>query len=246
MKKLLFLPGVLAVTACSSLTPVDDPIYFRIQDVEARLIRIERVLENESLVSLASEINALRSETQGLLNEVETLRFELNRQGDSAQQLYIDLDERISQLQQAQQNIRSLPVAGQPGGAPAVAMTDQQSYDSAFASIEQGNFASAQQALEAFLVAYPNSSLRGNAQYWLAETHYGQLNFDRALGEFQKVLTDYPQSNKVPDALLKIGFTQIALGNNSAAQEALMRVIREYPDTNFATQANGRLAEISR
>ena len=77
MKKALIIPAVLALPACSSLTPVDDPVYLRITDVEARLIRIERVLESDSLVALAGDINSLRAEVQQLLGQVENLSFEL-------------------------------------------------------------------------------------------------------------------------------------------------------------------------
>ena len=45
-----------------------------------------------------------------------------------------------------------------------------------------------------FLSGYANSPLADNAQYWLAQSHYVQRQFNVALPEFQKVVDKYPQS----------------------------------------------------
>lgn len=243
MRKVLLLPAALSLPACSSLTPVDDPVYFRINDLEARLIRIERVLENDSLIALAGDISSLRTEVQQLLGEVETIRFEVNRQTESSTASYVDLDRRLRDLEAAQERLRSMPVAS--SGGPVAAVTDQQAYDAAIALIEGGRYPEAQAAFESFLATYLASPLRSNAQYWLGEAHYAQLSFRTALAEFQRVVDDYPTSAKLPDALLKIGFSNQALGNRDAARQTLMQVMREYPDTEIAARAEERLVQLA-
>jgi tol-pal system protein YbgF len=241
----LLLPAVFCLPACSSLTPVDDPVYLRITDLEARLLRIERVLENESLISLAGDISSLRTEVQQLLGEVETLGFELNNQAEGNRSLYTDLDRRLQDLEAAQRQLGSMPLSSSGGGAPVAGLGDQQAYDAAFGLVEAQNYTGAQTAFESFLRGYPQSALRANAQYWLAETHYAQLSFRTALAEFQRVVVDYPLSNKLPDALLKIGYSNHELGNPDAAREALLRVLREFPATDYANLAEQRLARIA-
>lgn len=243
MKKRYLLSCALILPACSSLTPVNDPVYLRITDIEARLIRIERVLENESLISLAGDIASLRAEVQSLLGEVETLGFELENQAEGNRDLYLDLDRRLSELSDAQARVQSRP-AGAPG-APVAAATDQQAYDVAFELVSSRNYADAQAAFESFLSSYPSSQLRGNAQYWLAETHYAQLEFAAALTEFQRVIDNFPQSAKLPDALLKIGYCNDELGNTSAARQALLQVIRQFEGTSAADQAEARLSRLA-
>ena len=243
MNKFYLSLALVGLGGCSSLTPADDPVYFRITDIEARLIRIERVLENDSLIALAGDISSLRTEVQQLLGEVETLRFELDNQADGNRDLYLDLDQRMQDLEAAQQRLSSMPSGG---GAAVAGLTDQQAYDAALALVDQRDFAAAQAAFESFLASYRASDLRSNAQYWLAETHYAQLSFETALREFQRVLDEYPASNKFPDALVKIGFSQQFLGNNDAASQALSRVVREFPGTEAASTAQQRLNEINR
>ena len=243
MKKLFLLSSAVGLSACSSLTPVNDPVYLRITDLEARLIRIERVLENDSLIALAGDIASLRNEVQVLLGEVETLGFQLENQADGNRSLYLDLDERLNDLADAQERLQSMPSAA--AGAPFGGATDQQAYDAAFALIERRDYAASQAAFEGFLASYRSSPLRGNAQYWLAETHYAQLAFTTALPEFQRVIDDYSQSAKFPDALLKIGFSNYELRNFDAARQALLQVLRQFPGTRTATLAEDRLTRIA-
>ena len=68
-------------------------------DLEARLIRIERVVENQSLVQLASELETLRSETTALRGELETLRFETENSDSRQRELYVDVDRRLQTLE---------------------------------------------------------------------------------------------------------------------------------------------------
>jgi tol-pal system protein YbgF len=245
VRKTLLLTALAGLAACSSLTPIDDPVYLRINDIEARLIRIERVLENESLIQLAADISSLRTEVQAMRGEIETIGFEVDRQGTQQGDLYDDLDRRLSQIEDAQSRI-GVPAVGQASGAGTGSggFTDQQAYDAALRLIEQQNFKAAQTAFENFLASYPASGLRSNAQYWLAESHYGQLSFQTALAEFQRVIEGYPESAKVPDAMLKVGYSQFQMRNYSAARQTLVRVIREFPGTPVATSAEQKLREI--
>jgi tol-pal system protein YbgF len=91
-----------ALAGCSTLTPTDDPIYLRLTDLEARLMRIERVVNNESLIELAGRIEQLQTETQLLRGEVETLRFETENSANRQRELYLDIDQRLESLEQGQ------------------------------------------------------------------------------------------------------------------------------------------------
>jgi tol-pal system protein YbgF len=261
VKRLHFaLAAGIVASGCSSLSPSEDPVALRMQDMEARLIRIERVVENQSLVQLSSEVERLRSEASALRGELETLRFETENSDSRQRELYVDVDRRLQSLETSPRAFEppptapafGAPVGGGVGGvtgaavAPRPSGSDQQNYQAAFDMISGRRYEEAGAAFATFLAQFPTSPLADNAQYWLAETHYVRGQFDDALPAFRKVIEQYPQSAKLPDALLKIGYCQIELGDRNAARTSLQEVMRQFPDTTAARLASQRLTSLPR
>jgi tol-pal system protein YbgF len=250
--KNLHLAAAVAILAsgCSTLTPAEDPVALRMTDIEARLIRIERVVENQSLVQLASELDRLRSETAALRGELETLRFETENSDTRQRELYVDVDRRLQSLETAPRAFEPPPQPQPSFGAPsepppAVAArptgSDQQNYDAAFALLQSRRYDEAAAAFETFLEQFPTSPRADNAVYWLAETHYVRGEYRDAIPVFRRVIEQYPQSDKVPDALLKLGFSQDEVGDDADARRSLQEVMRQFPDTTAARLASQRL-----
>lgn len=260
MRRFVFaLPigALAALTGCSTLTPTDDPVYLRIQDMEARLMRIERVVNNESLIQLAGQVEQLRSETQALRGQIETLQYESETGATRQRELYLDIDQRLQALEsgrraQSGQGFDpgaaaggAIPFGSEFDGAPA-AGGDQAAYEAAFGELRATRYAQAADAFRNFLNAYPRSPLAANAQYWLAETQYVQQQYADALTEFQKVVDQYPQSDKAADAMLKIGFSHVELGQTAQARTVLERVVREFPGSSASQHARTRLDTLGR
>lgn len=263
--------GIVSFTAlagCTTITPTDDPVYLRIQDLEARLMRIERVVNNESLIELAGQIEQMRTDVSALRGEVETLRFETDSSGDRQRELYLDIDRRLESLEQSRaglpggQSFGSPPGVGgfdapAPGAEPPSASGSasqaarppgnaQESYSAAFELLQARRYEDAAQAFRQFVQNFPDSDLAANAQYWLAETLYVRQQFDAALAEFEKVLESYPRSDKFADSLLKVGYCNFELQRWDAARTALQRVMRDYPGTTAAQLAATRIERLER
>ncbi len=240
----------LILAGCATTTPPEeDPVFLKLTDLEARLIRIERVIDNQSLIELATRVDQLQSEIQGVRGETETLAFQTNNAGERQRDLYVDIDGRLQELElmQAQLEIALNEMEAEEDAPPPPILlpgSDQDNYQSAFNLLRDGNFEESASAFEQFLAVFPSSPLSDNAQYWLAETYYVQRQFMAALPAFQVVVDDYPGSSKLPDALLKIGFCNYELQQWEAAREALQRVIREFPATTAARLATQRLERI--
>jgi tol-pal system protein YbgF len=252
--------AAIVASGCSSLSPAEDPVALRMQDLEARLIRIERVVENQSLVQLSSEVERLRSEASALRGELETLRFETENSDSRQRELYVDVDRRLQSLESEPRAFEP-PPSTPPFGAPAAGAadagaapvapprptgSDQQNYQAAFDLISARRYEEAGARFETFLAQFPTSPLADNAQYWLAETHYVRGQYAEALPAFRKVIEQYPQSAKLPDALLKVGYCQIELGDRNAARTSLQEVMRQFPDTTAARLASQRLSALPR
>jgi tol-pal system protein YbgF len=134
---------------------------------------------------------------------------------------------------------------GAAAAAPKPGVSDKQAYQTAFDLLQARKYDEAAKAFTQFLSGYASSPLADNAQYWLAQSHYVQRQFNVALPEFQKVIEKYPQSSKLPDALLKVGYCHSELGNKSAARTALQQVMKQFPDTTAARLATQQLEKLS-
>jgi tol-pal system protein YbgF len=251
----LRLPGLLAVglvlTGCELMVaPEDNPTNIKLQELDNRMTRVERVIDNDSLGTLLTQIQALQKDTQGLRAQLEELQHEVEQANDRQRQLYLDLDQRLTALQSSAGALaqdRSVLEGGTlaPGKLPVPGGTDRANYQASFELLKQGRYEEAARALQQFMVTYPNSEYADNAQYWLAETHYVTQDYKTALREFQVVIDRFPDSRKLPDALLKIGFCNYELQRWAAARKALAAVAQQYPETTAARLANQRLERMT-
>jgi tol-pal system protein YbgF len=231
--------GALVLGGCA-VAPEEDPVLIRMNDLDARVQRIERVLTNQSLMDLAQRIDRLQADLRTLRGEVEVLQNQSEGGKNQARSLYGDLEKRIAALE-------TLGGVGAPGtGAvpPAAGVAvagEQASYDAAFNALKGADYPKAIQNFKGFLTTFPASPLASNAQYWLGEAYYVTREYDEAILAFRKVTTDWPDSRKAPDALVKVGFTQAAMGRTADARATLEEVTRRFPGTEAATLAADRL-----
>ncbi|MDQ7091502.1 MAG: tol-pal system protein YbgF [Methylococcales bacterium] len=135
--------------------------------------------------------------------------------------------------------ISNIPVAAKAAiaVAPAASGSEQQRYQTAYATLRSGSVDLAMIDFQNIIKDYPTGSLADNAQYWLGEAYLLKGKKDDAMQAFDKVVLTYPKSNKVPDALLKLGFVQLSLKNKAKAKEYLDYVILTYPKSNAAKLA---------
>ncbi len=261
MRRVAAVSGVLALTGvlagCMTVPPEEDPAYLKQVELENRLVRVERIVNNQGLMDLMTQLEQLRKENESLRNEVETLRNSVDQGGERQRQLYLDIDQRLQTIEQragaavpggAAETATGAGAAGAAAaaGAPAAAAGgDRAAYQSAFDLLKQGRYEQATQAFRKFLVDYPQSTVLDNAQYWLAESIYVTQKYKEALPEFEAVLTKYPQSRKIPDALLKVGYCNYELKQYEAARKALNRVVQDYKETTAARLATQRLQQMA-
>jgi len=252
----VLVSAVLAAgTACTTLPPEEDPVYLKLSEIDSRVVRMERVIDNQGLMTLLSQLETLQQETQGLRDQVETLQFEVEQAGGRQRDQYLDIDRRLEQLEQRAAAAPAAAAAGdeftvldgaalQPGQLPLPGSSDRANYQAAFELLKQGRYQEANLALTQFLVSFPDSQLADNAQYWLAETHYVGQEYEKALAQFQLVIEKYPQSGKLADALLKIGYSNYELRRWDPARRALDTVVQNYPETTAARLAAQRLEQM--
>ena len=242
----------LALVGCAT-NPEEDPVQIKLNDLETRLARIERVVSNNSLLDISNQMGNLQAELRSMHNDIDVLNHGLDTSRKQQRDLYADLDQRLKALEsRSGASAGSAPGGSSPGGtspagppASGAGAADTVSYQAAFGLLKGNQYDQAIQAFQSFLSTYPTSPLADNAQYWLGEAYYVNRSFPEALAAFQKVIDKYPQSRKVPDALLKVGYCDYELKQFRAAKDALTQVQTTYGDTPAARLAEQRLEKMA-
>lgn len=253
MRLVFFGFAVLVLVAgCATTPPEQDPEEAKLNDVDARLERLERSVANQvSVAQRQDEMQERLRELQGRIDELEHNNEALAKQ---QRDLYADLDKRLG---------GAGAVPGAAGGATAAAgtaaagaagaaapgtdapsSTEQAVYAQAFDALKAGSYSIAITGFKDFLGSYPQSPLAENAQYWLGEAYYVNHDYESAAGAFRSVLKKWPDSRKAPDALLKLGFTQYAQKQYPAARATLTDVTQKYPGSDAARLAAERLKKV--
>jgi len=233
------------VAGCASVPPDQDPTQIRLNDLDARVSKVERVISNQSLVNLAEQSDSLQAQVRDLRGQVEDLQNTIQSLRKQQHDFYADLDRRVGALEHGSSSPGSSAGSGDNGGEPGVTSTQQSVYGQAFDALKAGSYSVAISGFQDFLNQYPSSPLAPNAQYWLGEAHYVNHDFAAAESAFQAVLDKWPSSSKAPDAMLDLGNTQLAQGKNAKGRATLRQVVSRYAGTDAANRAQTRLQQLS-
>jgi tol-pal system protein YbgF len=246
---LLIIPLVIVLGGCTMLQPSEDPVLIKLTELERRLATIERIVDNQSLAQMTQQLDTLERRVDQMQGVAENLEHEAGSTADRQRQLYADLDSRIQDLESilSARGAASVLEGGTlpPGQLPVPGGSDRDNYQVAFELLKEERYEMAAIAFKQFLVAFPDSELADNAQYWLAESYYASNKFEQALADFEVVINNYARSRKVPDALLKMGYCNYSLKRWDAARAMLSRVQADYPETTAARLAGQYLTRMA-
>jgi tol-pal system protein YbgF len=268
---------VLALPARADTAELDRQVQALQQlanSLDARLGKLEGAIQqNQQLLGLLKEVETLKAEVAKMRGQTEVQVHQLDTLGKRQNDLYVDLDQRITDLAKTAKpapvaevappaapgsqaspvpSVAS-PAAAAPATPPAVAapaapqldpLVESRTYEAALNHFREANYAGAIAGFKGFLKAYPDSALAPNAQYWVGYSYYTLKDYKSALAHQQKLVVAYPTSAKVPDALLNIAANQIALDNLVGARKTLEELVAKHPGTNAATLASRRLAAL--
>jgi tol-pal system protein YbgF len=230
--------------------------------IDERLSKMETAIsgatDRSAVIQLSSQIEALRGDIARMRGQLEVVSNQVETADKRQKDLYLDIDTRIRKVEEAREqaaaaaSAAAAAAAAQPPAPPSApaATADQAGetrlYQSALDQFKLGNYPMAVSAMQGFLVAYPNSSLAPNAQYWVGMAHSGQRDYKSAIAAQRKLLAAWPDSEKAPDALLSIASSQETMGDRRSAQKTLEEVIARYPKSSAAASAKQRLAAVSK
>ena len=120
-------------------------------------------------------------------------------------------------------------IASTPADDILPAGTPKERYAFAESLLRQGKYAEAEKAMRAFIAAYGDDPLAGNAQYWLGETYYVRRRYEDAVVAFLEGFQKYPKSAKAPHNLLKLGMSLARLKKKREACASFRQLRQKYP-----------------
>lgn len=248
VRALMLLLGSGVLAGCATLPADEDPLQIRLNDLDTRLGRLERVVNNQSLLELSQRIDALQAEVRQLRGQAEEAENGVAATRKQQRDLYADLDRRLVALEAG--GAAAGAGAGTPGGGEGVGSASPaadaaaQAYGRAFDALKQGQYPAAIAGFTSFLRDHPQHELADNAQYWLGQAHYVTRDYPQAMTAFNRVVAQWPDSSKASDALLKVGYSQLELQRTADARRTLEEVRSRFPGTDSARAATERLQRL--
>jgi tol-pal system protein YbgF len=243
MRSALGVAICIILSGCATTSPEQDPVVQKLAELDGRLLRIERVMTNQSLLELSQSIAATQNEIRTLRGRIDELQHNSDRAQNQLREQYSDVDRRVSALESGGGGF-SGPSAASGAALPVPQGDDRANYQAAFDLLKDGKYPEATAAFRQFLSTFPDSVLADNAWYWLGESHYVTKQYGDALKSFRTVVEKYPTSRKLPDALLKIGYCNYELKNWGEARAALNQVVQQFADTTAARLASQRISKM--
>ena len=230
-----------------------------LQAQQDRIAHMESQMQNQGVIGLLNEVEALKAEIARLRGNQEEQAYQMDVAEKRVKDLYVDLDSRINQLkemlsrQTASQAdaVRLQPAQGLSSvpAEAAVPATDSDAESRAYAVahtlVKGGKYKEAVQSMQAFLSLYPSGSLAPNAVYWMGFSQVNLGDFPGAANSYQRLISDYPNSPKAPDAMLSLARARIQSNELPQARAMLEQLATKYPASKAAITAKKLLATLN-
>jgi tol-pal system protein YbgF len=203
--------------------------------LEARVTKLERVMNGQALADLLTRIQRLQEDVQKLRGDLELQGNDINGIKQRQRDLYLDLDRRLQQLETAA--APAAPVASsppsaaapvQPGGAAApggsAPMAAMSPAASTAAPLAPG------MATATAPPAPPNPE-QEQAAYQKAFDLLKGGHYDDAIAAFHAMLSNFPGGKLADNAQYWIGEAHFAARRFSEAADEFSKVINDYPQS---------------
>lgn len=206
---------------------------------------------------LADDRALLVQELQILRAKVEDQERQISELKQRSKVLYEDLDRRLQKLAEKLVVLEKSPpvrpsitdsLDSEPMTASDMANdssegeNDQTRYQKAKALLDEGGRdTEAAISFLRLLKAYPETPLKPNVYYWLAQIYKRGGEVDKAEGYYHRVLEEYPKSIKAASSLYSLASMKASQGQNAEANQLLNKLVAEYPNSAEAIKAQSKL-----
>jgi tol-pal system protein YbgF len=218
------------------------------EEMSARIAKLEADNEQRgrAIIDLSNQIEALRGDIAKLRGQLEVLLNDADTAQKRQKDFYVDLDNRLRNLEKNGGAATGGDAAGADAGAKSGTMDAAESkvYESALNQFKLGNYQGAIAGFQTFIQTWPSSSNAPSAQYWIGNAYFALRDYKGAIAAQQKLIAAWPDSTKAPDAMLNMASSQFELGDTKSAKRSLESLLARYPGSPAAETAKQRLARM--
>jgi len=241
--------GVVLVTAlgtgCATTRPEDDPVQVKLNDLDTRVARIERIISNQSLVDLAQHLDQVQGDVRQLRGRIEELEYNNESAKKQQRDLYNDLDKRINALSRgggaggagAGAGGGFDGSAGAAGGAGAASGSAAASGSTGSASGSATS--SGGSTAPGGLADASNSGANSEEQTVYAQSFDALKagSYSVAITGFKSFLSSYPSSPLAENAQYWLGEAYYVTRDFDSATGAFRNVLQKYPNSRKVPDA---------
>ncbi len=220
----------------------------QVSEMEARIAKMEQALNSQALLELYAQVETLGLELGKLNGQIEMLSNDNALLQKRQRDFYIDLDNRLRQIEQPGKQGSSAPAApasisdstpattpsvkeqtAAPPAAGAVIPETSSSDGTASSGVPDSGRVSANELAPA--------GPAENSAYKEAYDLFKNGEYANAIAQFESFLESYPQSSLAPGAAYWIGNARYALRDYQLAIDAQRKLISTYPDSSKVPDA---------
>jgi tol-pal system protein YbgF len=210
------------------------------QAVDARVAKVEEALKSQALLDLFTQIESLKSELNKLRGQVEVLNNSIENTVKRQRDMYLDLDTRVTRIEQ--QGGPGAAAAVAPGPAPATPSAPAGAAPASVATVAAPAPAppavAPAPAAQTPAAAAANTAAAAPADaaaetriYEAAQAQRRLGNYQGAIAAFQNFIKQYPKSYLAPRAQYWIGDSYFNLREFRLAISSQQTLIKTYPES---------------
>jgi tol-pal system protein YbgF len=196
-----------------------------------------------SLLQLQNQWESIGGETAKIRGQGEQLARDMaemqRRQGEQIKRL----EEQIKRIEERLKIVEPFKVSFE-GSEFSVEAPEKSVFEAALASFRKGDFETAQNTFNDFLVRYPLSGYSNSALFWLGNAQFVLKNYPAAVLSFRKMIARSPGYVRVPEAWLAIANCQLELREVALARKTLEDLVANFGQSEAADIARERLSRM--
>jgi tol-pal system protein YbgF len=200
-------------------------------NLENRLERLERRLDSGSMMEMITRLDQMQQELQRLNGNIEVLNHEIESIKKRQRELYVDLDRRISQVEQKTAELAK----AQQSGAGVAMVAPGPSGPAGGGGGQAGN-AGSDSGTAVASVSRESRQLEREA-YERAFNLLREGRYELAIASFKAYLETYPQAEFADNAQYWLGEANYAQGRYDDALKEFNRVLDNYPNSGKRADA---------